>query len=219
MIHCSYLRIYYHRTQRWRSINYKVTEQTPVRESQNHQIFWGTCKDQHLQLLAPYRTTQTQMLDLRALTKHSWSSSRARCAGQAVPCPLGQILSLPPRPPLAQLHAVPSGPIAVTQSRAQHCPPLPVRSCSRHDASPQLLCSGPSTPRVSAALHTPCTPDPSSLYGCYSPAPHPPDCTYSQGCPFPGAESSSHSCWTSCSWSQVCFICFTFETEFHKFNW
>ena len=37
--------------------------------------------------------------------------------------PLVQTLSLtPPTPPLTQLHAVPSGPVAVTQSRAQRCP-------------------------------------------------------------------------------------------------
>ena len=51
--------------------------------------------------------------------------------------PLGQSLSLTPSPPLAQLHAIPSGPVAVTQSRAQRCPPLPVRSCSHHEASRQ----------------------------------------------------------------------------------
>ena len=54
----------------------------------------------------------------------------------------------PSSPPLAQLHAVPSGPVAVTQSRAQRCPPLPVRSCSRHERSPQLLCSALSTQKV-----------------------------------------------------------------------
>ena len=52
-------------------------------------------------------------------------------------CPLWQSLSLTPRTPPTQLHAVPSGPVAVTQSRAQRCPLLPVRSCSRHQASPQ----------------------------------------------------------------------------------
>ena len=62
--------------------------------------------------------------------------------------PLGQSLSLTPSPPLAQLHAVRSGPVAVTQSRAQLCLPLPVRSCSYHEASPQLLCSGPNKREV-----------------------------------------------------------------------
>ena len=38
-----------------------------------------------------------------------------------------------------QLRAVASGPVGA--------PPLPVRSCSRHEASPQLLCSGLSKPR------------------------------------------------------------------------
>ena len=40
--------------------------------------------------------------------------------------PLAQTLSLTPSaPPLTQLHAVPSGPVAVTQSRAQRCPSAP----------------------------------------------------------------------------------------------
>ena len=39
-------------------------------------------------------------------------------------------------------------PHAVTESRAQHCPSTPlVMSCSRHEAYPQLLCSGLSKPR------------------------------------------------------------------------
>ena len=41
-------------------------------------------------------------------------------------------------------------------------PPLPVRSCSRHEASPQLLCSGLNDPGTSAAPHmsSPSPPDP-----------------------------------------------------------
>jgi len=62
--------------------------------------------------------------------------------------PLGQSLYLPPGPPLAQLHAVPSGHVAVTHSSAQRCPTLPVRSCSHHEASPQLLCSVLNQPRA-----------------------------------------------------------------------
>jgi len=46
-----------------------------------------------------------------------------------------------------------SGPVAVTQSRAQRCPPLPVRSCSCHETSPQLLCSALSKPRGLNLLH------------------------------------------------------------------
>ena len=56
---------------------------------------------------------------------------------------------------LTQLHTISSGNVAVTESRAQRCPPLPVRSCSCHEASPQLLCSGPSTPKdLSCSSHT-----------------------------------------------------------------
>jgi len=44
-------------------------------------------------------------------------------------------------------------------------PPLPVRSCSRHEASPHLLCSVLSKPGPWAAPHTPCPTDPSrTLY-------------------------------------------------------
>lgn len=32
----------------------------------------------------------------------------------------------PPGPPLTQLHATPLGPVAVTESRAQHCPSTPL---------------------------------------------------------------------------------------------
>ena len=68
----------------------------------------------------------------------------------------GRAFPWAPSPPLTQLHAIPSGPVAVTQSRAQRCPPLPVRSCGRHEASPQLLCSGLSKPRgLSHALYRP----------------------------------------------------------------
>jgi len=122
-----------------------------------HQILWikeypqleGTHKDHWVQLLAPHSTTQNsnpmsesgvqtllELQQLEAIPTALGSLFRAHH-------PLVQTLSLTPfpAPPLTQLHAVPSGPVAVTQSRAQRCPPLPVRSCSRHEASPQLLCS------------------------------------------------------------------------------
>ena len=76
------------------------------------------------------------------------------------PCLASQSQILVNRPPLTQLHAVPSGPVTVTQSRAQRSPPLPVRSCSRHEAFPQLLCSALSKPRGLRAPHTPCPADP-----------------------------------------------------------
>ena len=77
---------------------------------------------------------------------------------RAVPTALGSLfhahhalvqnLSLTPNLTLPwQLPAIPLGAVAVTESRAQRCPPLPVRSCSCHEASPQLFCSGLSTPR------------------------------------------------------------------------
>ena len=82
----------------------------------------GTYKDHQVQPLTPQRTVQ-MLLQLREL--------------RAVPTVLGrlfrahhhlvQTLSLTPfpAPPLTQLHAVPSGPVAVTGSRAQQCPSIP----------------------------------------------------------------------------------------------
>jgi len=69
-----------------------------------------------------------QILCLRMLswTLAAHSMPTALCCS---PCPWP-----PAAPPLTQLHALPSGPVAVTQSRAQRCPPLSVRSCSRHEA-------------------------------------------------------------------------------------
>ena len=60
------------------------------------------------------------------------------------------LVSLPLLPSLAlptELHTVPSGPVTVTESRSQCCPPLPVRSCSCHRPPLSLLCSGLSKPR------------------------------------------------------------------------
>jgi len=56
--------------------------------------------------------------------------------------------------PFKQLHAVPSDPVAVAETTAQCCPPLPVRSCSCHETSPQHLCSGLSKPgNLSCSSH------------------------------------------------------------------
>ena len=57
-----------------------------------------------------------QILRLRALSTHHLNSSSSGLC----PLPCGE------EPfPNPQHHAVPSGPVAVTQSRAQRCPPLP----------------------------------------------------------------------------------------------
>ena len=50
-------------------------------------------------------------------------------------------LSLTPTWPSQALPHVPSGPVAVTE--LSDAPPLPVRSCSHHQVSSQLLCSEP----------------------------------------------------------------------------
>ena len=55
--------------------------------------------------------------------------------------------SPPTAPPLTQHHAVLWGPVAV-RAELSAAPLLPPRSCSRHEASPQLLCSGPNKSRA-----------------------------------------------------------------------
>ena len=118
-----------------------------------------THKDYQAQSLTLHRTTQksnpmsesavqtlTEFHQLEAVINVLGSLFHANCS-------LVENFFLPSSPPahpptpLAQLHAVPSGPVAVTESRAQRCPLLPVRNCSHHEASPQLLCSGPNAPR------------------------------------------------------------------------
>ena len=109
-----------------------------------------THKNHQVQSRAPPKT-QTQCL--RVVYQHSLSSgSSGPCLlpWGAVPCPMpseAEPFPNPPIPPLTHFHAVPSGPVVVTESRAQRCPPLPVRSCSCHEASLSLLCSGPNKPR------------------------------------------------------------------------
>ena len=79
--------------------------------------------------LAPHRTTQksnpvSESIVQKLLELLGASSAWARgCALR----PLVPTLSLTlfPAPSLAQLHAVSSGPVAVTESRAQRCPSAP----------------------------------------------------------------------------------------------
>ena len=74
-------------------------------------------------------------------------------SSSSVPCPLPWSgCSMPtvlwcrafpnPRPSPGTAPCRSLGPVAVTQSRAQRCPPLPMRSCSRHQAplSSSALC-------------------------------------------------------------------------------
>ena len=97
------------------------------------QLEW-THKDHQIQLLSLHRITQTHCL--RAVSKHSLSSSSSGLcplpwAARSMPTTLWcrPFPSPPAAPPLTQLHVVPSGPVAVTESRAQ------------------LLCSGLNKPR------------------------------------------------------------------------
>ena len=76
------------------------------------------------------------------------------CPGQHVLCPPPSGADPVPNPPLTQLHTIPSGPVSITREQSSALP-HPVRSCSRHEASPQLLCSGLSKPRgLSCSSHT-----------------------------------------------------------------
>jgi len=137
-------------------------------EPENQRISWveGTHKDHQLQPLAPHRTTQylnpvsecgvQTLCELQHLG--SWPLP---WAARSVPTALW-CRSFPnshSAPPLTHPHAVPSGPFAVTESRAQCCS---VRSCSCHQASPQLICSGLSKPPLTQfalqTLHYLCIP-------------------------------------------------------------
>jgi len=100
------------------------------------------------------RTTQNQTLCLRALSRRSLNSStegRAHSPGQPAPCPppCGAAPVPNPQLPLPWHSSVPFPRALSLSHRAElsAAPPLPVRSCSRHQASPQLLCSALSTPR------------------------------------------------------------------------
>jgi len=69
--------------------------------------------------------------------------------------PLVQILSLiPTAPPLTQLHAVPSGPVAVTESRAQRCPSAPCEELQLPSGLPSAPLLWTEKSGASAAPHT-----------------------------------------------------------------
>ena len=71
----------------------------------------------------------------------------------AVPTALGRLFQTPPSsgeepfpntqpdPPLTQLHAVPLGPVAVTESRAQHCPSAPLLGKDMYGKLQNSTCS------------------------------------------------------------------------------
>jgi len=89
--------------------------------------------------------------------KSNWcslNSGTGGCAhspGQPAPCPppCGAAPVPNPQLPLPWHSSVPFPRALSLSHRAElsAAPPLPVRSCSRHQASPQLLCSALSTPR------------------------------------------------------------------------
>ena len=134
----------------------------------------GTCKDHQVQPLAPQGITLTQTLCLREQCPNTPRAAAAQgcvhCPGQPAPCPLPSVVDPFPNHQLAAL------PLTAPCCSLRPCccpqraelsaaPPLPVRSCSRHEVSPQLFCSGLSTPRgLSHSSHTvPSDPSPSLL--------------------------------------------------------
>lgn len=96
-------------------------------------------------IVAPQRTTQSSnpTSDSIVLTLLELQQLRAMPAALKslfhAHHPLMKNFSLTPSC-LTQLYAIPSGPIAVTETRAQSCLTLPVRSCRHHEGTPQLLC-------------------------------------------------------------------------------
>ena len=84
------------------------------------------------------------------------------CLVEPVPCPppSGEepIPETQADPPLTQLHAILSGSVTVTESRAQYYPSAP---CEVTISPPLSLCSGLNKPKGSASPHTSCPLDPS----------------------------------------------------------
>jgi len=83
------------------------------------------------------------------------------CLGEPVPGPnhpLMEDLFLTPKS--AKLHAISSGPVAVTREQSSELPWW--GAVGLHEASPQLLCSGLNKPRdLSCSSHKSCSSDPS----------------------------------------------------------
>ena len=90
--------------------------------------------------------SKNQTPHLRALSKCSSNSSSSG------PCPPPSGADPVPNPQLPlPWHSSMPFPRALSLSHRAElsaAPPLPVRSCSHHEAPPQLLCSGRSKPRV-----------------------------------------------------------------------
>ena len=95
-----------------------------------------------------------ELLQLRAVPTAQGSLCHAHCL-------LVQNLSLTPSwhfPDTASCRSL--GPCCCHSEQSSALPSTPW-SCSHHEASPQLLCSGLSKPGNLSALYTPCPPDPS----------------------------------------------------------
>ena len=113
----------------------------------------GTHKDYGVHLLPPCKTTQWPYFQV--LSKHCWTLTvrgHAYSPREPVPepnHPLVKNLSLTPNLTLPWGSPMPFPRALSLSQRAELSadPPLPVRSCSRQEASSQLLCSGLNTPR------------------------------------------------------------------------
>lgn len=109
-------------------------------------------KDHQVQTLVHTRSLKNQTLweCVPMLPKHQQLRTvPTALQGRTFPSPL-------PDPSLRQLPAVPSAPIAaIRQQRSIAVPPLPVNSCSHHEACPQppLLWTNQGTPHTACLLH------------------------------------------------------------------
>ena len=127
----------------------------------------GTHKDHRVQLLALHRTTQKPDCMSESTVEtllelwHLGAMPTALGSPFHAHCPLVQTLSPTPIcPSPTQLHAVPSGPVAVTGNRAQRCPSPPCEELQPPSGLPSapLLCAeqpqGPKPPLIHLPLHT-----------------------------------------------------------------
>ena len=121
---------------------------------QNHRIMGcpeseGTHEHHRVQSHLHTGPLRIQTLRLRAVSKrplNSFPRGRAHCPGQPAPCPSPSGEEPPPDPQLPlPWHSSTPFPRALSLSQRAElsaAPPLPERSCSHHEASPQLSALG-----------------------------------------------------------------------------
>jgi len=109
----------------------------------------GNHKDCQVHLQASTQHHPTFKFDVWECCPNTpWTpAARGPCPPPRTACSMPTILwcrpflSPPAVPPLTQLHAIPRALFLSQRAALSAASPLPVRSCSSHEASPQLLCS------------------------------------------------------------------------------